>query len=318
MRIPALAVPLALALTLLGAPVRAGDPARADALFKEGRQAFDRKDFPAACARFEESQRADPAAGTLLNLALCEEKLGKLLPARKHAGEVLASLPAKDDRLPLVLELVSRLDRRIPTLTLTLAPGAPGDTTVRDERDGRTLAFGTPEPMEPGEHDLTIRALGRPESHLALTLVERKQEKRSVTVAAATPESVAAVPRDEPPSSAPTRRIVGIAAGSLGVAGFITAGVTGALLLSRKSAVDAQCPDKHCTAEGLRLKSAAEKTPLLPVNTAAWIVGIAGVGAGAALILTSLGSSAPRPKTAFVYYPFPLDGGAGLGAAGSF
>ncbi|MEO7330625.1 MAG: preprotein translocase subunit TatA, partial [Minicystis sp.] len=90
---------LALALTLLGVPARAGDPAQADALFKEGRSAFDRHDFPTACAKFEQSQAADPAAGTLLNLALCEEKLGKLLPARAHAKEVLASLSPRDDRL---------------------------------------------------------------------------------------------------------------------------------------------------------------------------------------------------------------------------
>ena len=311
------ALTLALAATLLGGPARAGDPARADALFKEGRLAFDRRDFPAACAKFEQSQAADPAAGTLLNLALCEEKLGKLLAARTHGKEVLASLPPKDDRRPLVTDLVARLDKRVPTLTLALAPGAPPDTTVRDEPHDRALAFNLPEPMEPGEHQLTIRAPGRPDSQLTLTLTEKKAEKRTITVPEATPASLAAAAPPEASSSAPTRRVLGFAAGGLGVAGFVTAGVTGALLLSKKSAVDAQCPGKRCSAEGLRLKAEAEETPLLPLNTAAWIVGIAGVSAGAVLILTSLGGSSPKPRTTWIY-PVPLDGGAGLGAAGSF
>src|SRR5262245_31877335 len=53
----------------------------AEALFEEGRSALAAGDLDLACARFRESNRLDPAVGTVLNLADCEEKRGKLATA---------------------------------------------------------------------------------------------------------------------------------------------------------------------------------------------------------------------------------------------
>jgi hypothetical protein len=57
------------------------DSAAAEALFREGRDAAKHGDLETACADFAESQRLDPAPGTLLNLAECEEKLGRVASA---------------------------------------------------------------------------------------------------------------------------------------------------------------------------------------------------------------------------------------------
>ena len=72
---------LVLVALLLAAPsvlAQGRDPAAAEALFTEGRKAFDAGDYRIACARFAESQRLDPAVGTLINLAACNEKLDNL------------------------------------------------------------------------------------------------------------------------------------------------------------------------------------------------------------------------------------------------
>ena len=66
---------------LASTPARAQDardPAAAEALFREGRTAAQKKDFTTACAKFRESNRLDPAVGTVFNIADCEERLGRL------------------------------------------------------------------------------------------------------------------------------------------------------------------------------------------------------------------------------------------------
>ncbi|NOU28880.1 MAG: hypothetical protein HOO96_13330, partial [Polyangiaceae bacterium] len=64
----------ALALVLIAAPAFRDD---AETLFREGRKALEAGDYAVACAKFAESQRIEPAPGTLLNLAGCEERSGK-------------------------------------------------------------------------------------------------------------------------------------------------------------------------------------------------------------------------------------------------
>ena len=76
---------LALFCIALSSPRHAraeADPeAAAEALFRSGREAAAAGDHGVACARFRESQRLQPAAGTLLNLAICEEHLRQLVEA---------------------------------------------------------------------------------------------------------------------------------------------------------------------------------------------------------------------------------------------
>ena len=60
----------------------------AETLFVEGRQLFAQGDFAKACPKFEESNRLQPAVGTLLNLALCAEKAGNKAQACAHYAEV--------------------------------------------------------------------------------------------------------------------------------------------------------------------------------------------------------------------------------------
>jgi hypothetical protein len=305
---------LLLSTTALGQP--SSNKAAASALFRQGRAAFDKGDYAEACPKFAESLKLEPAPGTRLNLALCEERSGKLVSARQHLAEVIPQL--RDDRLPFARDLLAKVDKRVCRLTLTRGPGAPAETQVKDERAGQVLQLEQELILDPGDYDLSITAPGRPTDRLKLTLTEGQKETRVITPlpAPAVLSNNTGVPPPPKDSGPNLGRTLGFVAGGVGIAAFGVAAVTGVVLLNKKSEVDKACIGMRCTEEGLALVEKAKATPLLPLNTAAWIVGIAGVSAGTVLLLTSRTKKASEPKTTAFATVLPL--GGGLGVRGCF
>ena len=86
-------------LALSGAA--AAQEAAADALFDSARTAMARRDFDRACEQFRASDKLDPAAGTELNWADCEEKRGHLASAWELFRMVEEKLNPSDERVPV-------------------------------------------------------------------------------------------------------------------------------------------------------------------------------------------------------------------------
>ena len=160
----------------------AKDTAAADALFKQGREAMKRNDYATACPEFAESQRLDPAAGTLINLAQCEENSGKLVLALQRWQAAIDSLAAGDDRLGGAKQKKAALKARVPKLTISLASGAPSATKVLvDGTEVPAPRLGSPLPTDPGAHTLVVTAPGHADNQLSIRVAE--SEVKTVEVA---------------------------------------------------------------------------------------------------------------------------------------
>src|SRR5271165_5089170 len=131
----------ALTLLLLIVPATAlaqqRDPAGAEALFREGRRLATLGDYASACPKFAESERLDEAAGTLFNLADCEEHIGRTASAWEHFAGAIERLAPGDPRRDYAREHIGLLEPRLAWLTVTIAPGTPPAAAL--SRDGVLL-----------------------------------------------------------------------------------------------------------------------------------------------------------------------------------
>ncbi|HEX8792352.1 MAG TPA: hypothetical protein VF765_15465 [Polyangiaceae bacterium] len=179
--------------------------ADAQALFDAGRRALAAKDYAGACAKFEASDHIERAVGTLLSLAECEEVLGRLASARLHLQEAASLADATHDpanRGTVARARFAEIDRRVPRLTLQLAPDAPKDS--RATRDGVDLgdgAFGVTLPVDPGKHVVVVSASGRTDGRYEVELKEGVQQ--TLQVAPGLPPGAAPAPTTATPTAAP-------------------------------------------------------------------------------------------------------------------
>ncbi len=249
----------------------------AEALFEEGRAALAEGQLDLACERFRASDRLDPAVGTRLNLADCEERRGKLATAWSLFRNAALELPQSDDRLPIARRRAEELAGRVPRLKLVLAPGAPRDTSAAiDGAEFGSGSFGVPLPMDPGHYVIAVRAPGRETRHQGIDLVEGGT---SVVTMQPGPSLTDALPpaAEEAPESSGHSAWIYVLAG-VGVAGVATGTTAGVMTLEKKHVADDNCDDdrKVCNQRG---KDANDSGRLLGnISTIGFAVGALGLG----------------------------------------
>ncbi len=155
------------ALLAGGAPARADTGSQqAEALFEQARARMATGDYTAACPKFEESYRLDPANGTLLGLAICHENEGKWATATAEFT-ALAAAAARDgrgDRAAIARKHIALLDPKVSKLAIELSADAKDIPALAFECDGMRMesaASGMEVPLDPGVHVLQVSAPGR-------------------------------------------------------------------------------------------------------------------------------------------------------------
>ena len=288
--------------------------AAATVLFDEGIKALDAGRLEEACPKLAKSQELAPSGGTLLALASCWERSGKLASAwvayREAASR--AASAGKSDAEMSASRNAARLESRLPKLTIR-APSGPADLEVR--RDGILLTpaeLGIAIPVDPGPHEVrastpdgrTWRRSIEAREGAALTVnvpdvdrVDATGPEGTLRTEASTgpsserraPPSGTSTSRSTAPSTSSGRRTAGrVVAG----AGVVIAGVGGAFGLMAKASNDdasGHCRSvdgrRLCGVEGLALIDDARSEAL--VSTILVSVGAAAILGGALLFFTA-------------------------------
>lgn len=137
------------------------DAAAAETFFAEGRALLKAGRLAEACSKFEASQRLDPANGTLMNLADCYEKVGRLASSWLAFREAAASAEAAGQaaRASHARTRAASLEPRLCRLRVDVHPSI----VVPVLRDGTTLdraVWGESVPVDAGAHTVVVRTNG--------------------------------------------------------------------------------------------------------------------------------------------------------------
>jgi tetratricopeptide (TPR) repeat protein len=308
----------------MATPVSAGpsasDAALAEALFREGRALMNQRQYAAACAKLQESQRLDPSGGTLLNLAACHEAEGKLAAAWVEYSEALATArrDRRADREKVIKQRLTALDTRLPRLTIVVGPAAqiPGLALTRDGAPIAQPAWGVVMPVDPGTYAIVATAPERTPWQTSVTVGPGQRLRIDVPVlqalpvapVAPTPAAVAPpvtepavppaaaailteqAPVERSPRGLSQRTIWTLTAGGAGLALLAVGSIYGGLAWLRNDESKAHCRTTVlCNAEGVQIRTAAQDAA--SVATWLYVGGAVALAAGGVLwfVLT------PRP-----------------------
>lgn len=282
----------------------AAQAAAAQALFEEAKGLAAKEQFAAACPKFAESQKLDPAAGTLLHLGNCYEKVGKTASA--WATFLDAAAAAKQQSRPewekLARSRASALEPKLSRLTVTVAATTAGLEVKRDGIVVAPASFGTALPVDPGEHSVEASAPGStPFSTKVVVGPNADKKEVAVPALAAAPKAAAdpnaggkvtpppppPPPRTEDGDSGSGTKTIGLVVAGVGVAGLAVGGVTGLMAMSANDDAKKLCPnDGACASRDGVDKNDKAKTFAL-VSTVGFVAGGALLAGGAVLWLTA-------------------------------
>jgi hypothetical protein len=265
--------------------------AAAEALFQDGRALLESGRVAEACPKLAESQRLDPATGTLIALAACHEKEGKLASAWAEFTEAAARATEElqSERRDLAVARVEQLRPRLSSLLVRVPEAVARTPGLSILRSGRVLGRGewnAPLPVDGGSYAIDVTAPGYlPWRREIAVAAENDQSIVDVPELRAEPKPAPKKPVTRAPvrSPAPTPRglskLEWLGIGTAG-AGVVTLGVGGYFLgkmVSKNAESDGDCDEQNkCGPEGTADRNAA-------LDAGNWATGF-GIGGGVLLL----------------------------------
>lgn len=288
----------------------AAAPALAQVLFEQGRALIAAGRTEQACAKFAESNRLDPATGTLLNLAVCNESRGKTATAWEQfrAAEAASQYDRRDDRVRFAREHLAKLAPRLSRVTLRVpaVQQVPGLHIALDGVQLEQAAWNVATPIDPGDHAVVAEAPGRVTRSWALSIgpgpsavsvvIELEPSQPPIPGS-----EVGAAAQREPepaPDALSATKALAYASGGLAAAGLIGGAAFGVQAFSRWDERNRLCPSDLCTTPaGQRAQRSAEHAAR-NANIAAGVGLVSLVAAGVLYLLPESDEAAPSSEPA--------------------
>jgi len=312
----ALVAALGVALVAGDASAQEGNKAGAEALFDEGLALFDRGQLAEACAKFAASQKLEAATGTLMNLARCQEKLGKTASAwaTYRDAQALARKEGNPKREAVAKQQEALLVKRLAKLTIVVDRRADGMVVRRDDEVVDPGVWGSAVPIDPGAHVIVATAPHKKDWTIHVDVAETKSSVVSVPALEdapanePTPAGAAASPSPATSSSSsaakpdegmPAMRIAAIGAGAVGVVALGVGTYFGFSAIGKSNDAKPHCPlPAPCDDEGRALHDDARSAA--DISTVTLIAG--GVLVGAAIVLWIVTPSSRRETVGMIRF----------------
>lgn len=328
------------ALVALAGGASAQSGTVAEVLFRDAQRLLSEGHVHEACEKFAASQKADPALGTLLNLAVCHERDGRSATAWLEFSDVAALARKAGDsaREKYAVARMNQIEPALHKVALDAEAPAEGIVVVLDTTSVTPAAFGIGIPVDPGDHVLRATAPGRePWSAHFTTTADPGTERVTVPALAlaATPAAIpapptpavapAAPPPPQPPPAPATAKngsgldlrhglIYGsLAVAAVGLGSGIYFGVSTANHASNRDSIcppGVACYDQHAFHEHHDAQVAQQ-----------WMLVTGGVGlvaAGAAAALLVVPLTLENQHASLHAAPWLAPGALGASAAGTF
>ncbi len=308
------------------------------AAFEEGMRLYQSHSYLAACTKLEESLRLDAQMGTRFWLADCFEHLGRSASAWSNFLTVASEAEANHNptRAATARARADALAPSLAKLVVSVAAAARSTPGLEIQRDGSALGpalWGTPLPVDPGQHKLRASAPGRETWEVTLDVGAsggriEVPALREVPAPGATPPPAPPPPLAPPPLPPPLvpvqvlppppptsrdawRRPTLLVTGFVGLAGLAAGSAFGALALTTWHGAEGLCTPR-CAPNAPAQQATA--TSYATVADAGFV--LAGAGLGTALVVWLTGPAKPAPSRPLALQLAPTVGGLVLG--GSF
>jgi len=258
----------------------------AQTLFDEAIKLFEAHDYDAACEKFRASEELDPKGGTLLNLALCREKQGRIASAWTAFSEARnrSLKEGRAERVSFAEKKLAELKPLLPTLRVVVADAVPALVLRVDGDDLPRPAWTANLPVDPGSHVVTASAPGH--RTVTVTFQASPREESVVTIPPLAPEAPPAAVAPAPaPERAPGRgppSWVGWTSIGAGAAFIGTGAVFGVQAFAQRSEAESLCSAGRCD-EGRRANDEGVRDGW--IANAGIALGVVAIGAGLYMLL---------------------------------